>query len=144
MRILIDTQIIIWSYQKILTQSILAKMNEAERVCFSPMSIWEIAIKKRKYRHAQPSDTKIFWDSINFDECLKGLERETQIFGIRHTESDFRAIATMPGDHSDPFDLALISTAINRNMALMSSDTIFPKLKAEIPGFELISVKSPI
>ena len=117
MRILIDTQILIWAVIDSENLSAQARriMLGATEVFVSSASIWEIAIKAR----------------------LGKLEGNPNEFADAIVQSGFQEIAVMarhaakvydlPLYHRDPFDRLLIAQAISEPLRLLTADKVLAR-----------------
>ena len=115
MRVLLDTQIIIWvaTDDFRLTPAVRALITDAEtKVIFSVVSLWEIAIKagldRRDFRH---SAAAIRVGALRADWEELGIAGEHAL-----------AIANLPTIHGDPFDRLLVAQALVEGMTLLSAD----------------------
>ncbi len=120
MRILLDTQVILWA----LTDSprlsnaarsiLLAPTNE---IYFSSASIWEIAIKHRLAREDMP---------VSGSEAAR-LCRLAGYQELTITSAHAAATESLPPHHADPFDRILVAQAKTEPMQLLTHDSIIPK-----------------
>ena len=115
MRILLDTQHLIWAFIEPENISDTRKdliLNEENEIYYSPVSLWEIAIKygigKLKLNGITPET--LFYEIQDSFLMRKPLLDE-EIIGSYN----------IPREHKDPFDLMLIWQAIQSDMAFMSS-----------------------
>ncbi|HZP04315.1 MAG TPA: type II toxin-antitoxin system VapC family toxin [Terracidiphilus sp.] len=112
MRILLDTHALIWLMEANprLNDNASVLITDADEVCVSSASIWEVAIKARL--------GKIKTDPRELFELAQraGL-KELQV-SARH------AIVTrsLPLVHPDPFDRLLVAQAISEPMHLLTAD----------------------
>ena len=116
MRYLADTHILLWSFEssrKLSTDITAALQDRHAEVFFSPVSLWEIAIKyqlgKLSIHGVTPEE---FLDELDasFFDCLP---------------LDTRVVASsyqLPRLHGDPFDRMLIWQAISSGYTLLSVD----------------------
>ena len=115
MRYLLDTHVIIWLAENSPKLPLKVKklvqypMND---VFISSVSLWEIAIKMKL--------GKLDID-FTLDELLTAVEDSD--FGILQIESSYlKGLYALPFLHKDPFDRLLISTAINENLTIITTD----------------------
>lgn len=113
MRLLLDSQALLWS----LTEP--GRLRAAAReliehrssiVWYSPINLWELAIKRAKGRLR-------FADDI----LLSGIEEQSfreLTVATRHA----LAAASLPQHHADPFDRMLVAQARCEELTLVSSD----------------------
>jgi PIN domain nuclease of toxin-antitoxin system len=114
MRLLIDTQVFIWT---VLDSDKLGPkarqiMFDADEVSVSAASIWEIAIKTKI--------GKIEGDPSEFLEAIEASGfRELMISG-KHAAK----VHELPFHHRDPFDRLLIAQALTEPMKFLTTDTL--------------------
>ena len=119
MRLLLDTQALIWFYVDDPQLSGAAKeliLDPAHAKLVSPASYWEIAIKisKRKYSLTKPCEV-VMWEAID----LNG-------FAYLHIEPRHTALLTnMPFHHKDPFDRLIVAQALLEGVPIVSCDPQF-------------------
>ena len=91
------------------------------------MVVWEIAIKVKTGKLRIP-DHPLSWT-----EAL--VERHSLDFERRLADvSSLCAAADLPRLHRDPFDRVLVACALERNLAILTSDRIIPTY----PGVKVI------
>lgn len=112
--LLVDTHIALWALAQPerLTAAERALMTDdsVER-CLSPISIWEVAIKREAGRLKAPADLS------------SNLVRGFRLLDI--SGSLFEAAAELPRHHRDPFDRVLIAHALEGDMAVVTRDAAF-------------------
>jgi len=121
MRVLVDTQSVIWYFieSPLLSKKAHHIIDNPENQCLlSLASIWEMAIKLRKGGDL-------------------GLNGSLQDFIERVEEFDFEFLAISKSHiyktqklelfHNDPFDRLIIAQAIFENLHIISSDEVFDK-----------------
>ncbi len=91
--------------------------NEKGNLYFSSVSIWEIALLKKKGRIAI-KDLHKWKDEIISNSAIKIIDP---------TSSDMIDSALLPDHHKDPFDRLLIAQAVNNNSLMVSRDVIFSR-----------------
>lgn len=112
MRLLLDTQVLIWTLTnpKRLSEQARTAIAEGEnRVFVSLATPWEMAIKTALGKLAPPED---------LEEQLREQRFELLSIALRHT----RAVASLPLHHRDPFDRMLIAQAQVDRMTLVTTD----------------------
>lgn len=125
MKLLIDTQILIWYAQnnpKLTGNFIQLINNSSNEVFLSIVSLWEITIKKSLGK-------------LNFDISLNQIESIllANNFNILHFDvNDLQILLELPYYHSDPFDRMIISQAINGDYQLLSNDSKFKNYKVKL------------
>jgi PIN domain nuclease of toxin-antitoxin system len=112
LRLLLDTQVLIWALTKperLSKEARSAIAASENRVFVSLASPWEMAIKTALGNLAPPDD---------LESQLSEKRFELLPIALRHT----RAVASLPHHHRDPFDRMLIAQAQVDGMTLVTSD----------------------
>jgi PIN domain nuclease of toxin-antitoxin system len=114
-RFLLDTHLLIWSLDQ--TDRLPPEAREAIEaassiVLFSPISIWEIAIKLRLGRE----------DFLVQPGAIAEAALATGFIELRLNWRAAAAVATLPMHHRDPFDRMLIAQAIEESVPLFTVD----------------------
>lgn len=111
MRLLLDTQILIWSMldDPRLSPATRIVMDDADLVLVSAASLWEISIKRAKGRLDVPDDLADRVDLAGF-AALPVTAQHGWIAG------------SLPRIHLDPFDRVLIAQAIVEGLTILTSD----------------------
>ena len=115
MRLLLDTQIVIWAATDDPRLSAVARAligDAANQIFVSVVSLWEVAIKfslgRADFRHSaadlRTGMLRAGWEELD----MKG----------EHA----LAVSDLPGIHSDPFDRILLAQARWEDMKLLSAD----------------------
>ncbi|MDO9242904.1 MAG: type II toxin-antitoxin system VapC family toxin [Rhodocyclaceae bacterium] len=116
MRLLLDTQIVLWALTDDSRLGALARDligNPENEVYVSAASIWKIAIKHALGRGDIPvSGTRAA------ELCAQAGYRELPV-AWRHTA----LVDSLPPLHGDPFDRILVAQAVTEPMRLLSRDT---------------------
>lgn len=114
MRLLIDTQVFIWSVtaSRQLKMEARARLASAEVVYVSSASIWEIAIKSRL--------GKIEGDAEEFANAIEASGFVELPVTARHAA----AVAKLPLHHTDPFDRMLLAQAFTEPLRLVTADRV--------------------
>ena len=125
MRILLDTQVLLWASTEDPRLSSNAKkyLLDEHEIFFSVISYWEIVIK------FQTGKLKLLPDPITF------LENQSAIFQLKHLHVDFlhvENLTKLPLHHSDPFDRMLIAQAVSEHLPILSSDKQFKRYDIEV------------
>jgi PIN domain nuclease of toxin-antitoxin system len=121
--LLLDTHILLWVALESpkLPAAAAEYINEpSNKLIFSAVSIWEIAIKaslKRKNFTVSPDTLR--------KELLENDYEEIPVTG-----NDALAVFKLPNLHGDPFDRMLIAQAIVQGYSLLTSDPVV----ASYPG----------
>ena len=119
MKILIDTQSIIWFAENntLLSKTARIAIEDSENTCFVSMaSFWEMSIKINL--------GKLFVKGLTLTEFMDEVaENDFQTLDIQrpHILENER----LPLFHRDPFDRLIITQAIVDNMHIISSDDAF-------------------
>lgn len=118
---LIDTHVFIWFMMdpdKISKKVLKIIMNESNRICISPISFWEMAIKYQS--------KKLNLGKINILH-LPHIAEQYDFELLTPEPYDYVSIAQVPykENHHDPFDRMLIQQAIRNNLVLLSKDEKF-------------------
>lgn len=120
MRVLLDTHAIIWAIANDNRLSNKAKkaIESGDEVFWSPLSLWEIAIKISTKKES-------FGLSADWNSLIPTYLSENQFTKIDITAQHCAILTTLPFHHRDPFDRMLISTAQSEDLTLISRDTAF-------------------
>jgi len=102
---------------KRLSQEARSRMDGEAPVFHSPVSFWEIALK----RSGSGFDFEI---ETNWDEILPHALEDAVVPRIDLLASDCRKTEDLPMFHRDPFDRMLIAQALNRGLGILSRDDI--------------------
>ena len=125
MKLLVDTQLLIWSASstKLVPKAAAKLFNEPENLLyFSAASIWEIVIK---------SGTK----KVNFNVNARLLRRgllDNGYFEVPITGEHTLEVEHLPFWHKDPFDRILLAQAICEGMILVTTDEILSKYSGPV------------
>lgn len=118
---IIDTHVLLWMEsdpEKISRKVISILTTGTDNIFISMASIWEIAIKRslQKLEIAKPTLELI-------TDFQSGYNAEI----ITVELNDILAVEKLPYLHKDPFDRMIVSQAIERNIPVLSVDSIFDK-----------------
>ena len=114
MRLLLDTQIFIWTVidSEKLKSEARRIMLDATEIFISAASIWEIAIKAKIGKlEGNPKDFASAITDSGFSELM---------ISARHTAT----VYDLPLYHRDPFDRLLIAQALSEPLRLLTADKI--------------------
>ncbi len=119
MRLLLDTQILIWAYGQ--SRQLTAPMAEALRdpqneLFVSVVTIWEIVVKVQIGKLHLPLPAKQFVDYA---------QQEGRIQVLPVMKEHVWRVGELPLYHRDPFDRLLIAQAVVENLTLITSDAVF-------------------
>ena len=115
MKYLLDTHIILWAAIDVKKLSRKAKSlleNPDNILYFSPVSLWEIAIKHAKHPDQRPITS----------ERVKELALRMGLIELPVRSRHGVDIAKLPDIHNDPFDRMLITQARSDGLNLISHD----------------------
>ena len=114
MRLLLDTQVFIWSVtgSRRLKAATRTYLSSAEVVFVSSASIWEIAIKARL--------GKIDGAAADFVAAIEASGFEELPVSARHAA----AVANLPLHHTDPFDRLLLAQAFTEPLRFVTADGV--------------------
>jgi PIN domain nuclease of toxin-antitoxin system len=121
---LLDTHILLWTLvdpDKVPGPMRRLLEDRANRVWFSAVSIWEIAIKHSLGRDDFPVEPATIWKAA----------RETGLEELAVTAEHAVGVDTLPWLHRDPFDRLLAAQARAEGMKLLSMD---PDVNAYFSG----------
>ncbi len=117
MRLLIDTQLLVWSLVEParMPQNARSILDEpGHDFVFSAVSIWEVAIK---YALKRPDFT------LPPERIYKALV-DTGYRELPITSSAAARVATLPLHHRDPFDRLLVAQATDEGALLLTADAV--------------------
>lgn len=132
MKLLLDTHVLMWTAwlgepepSRSISPELLGLIcDEANEIFFSPINVWEIAIKSSLGRAAFMMDVHVF---------RKGL-LEARYTEVPITAEHAAAVAQLPPIHKDPFDRMLIAQAMVEGMTLVTNDRMIAKYPGPIRG----------
>jgi PIN domain nuclease of toxin-antitoxin system len=120
---LIDTNALLWyALDKARLSQRAAGVIREQDNCYSPASLWEMAIKsslgklRLRNQQGQPSDAKQF---------LLQLVRSLDLYALPIEFDDVAAVEALPLHHKDPFDRLLVVQAQRNHLPIVSADPVF-------------------
>ena len=119
MNYLVDTHVLIWAVANSAMLSSTARSvlsDPTGKFFFSPMSIWEIAIKHTKHPDEMPLDAA----------TAATLFQSAGFLELRPDAEQCAAVESLPSIHADPFDRILIAQAMAKRMSLVTHDHHIP------------------
>jgi PIN domain nuclease of toxin-antitoxin system len=119
MRILIDTQSIIWFAENNpqLSKAARAAMEDSENTCYISMaSFWEMSIKINL--------GKLYVNGLTLTEFMDEIE-ENAFKTLDILRPHILENERLPLHHRDPFDRLIIAQSIVENMPIITSDDAF-------------------
>jgi PIN domain nuclease of toxin-antitoxin system len=123
-RVLCDTCALIWlaTGDAKLSRVARAVIRDAELLCFSSISIWEIARKVKAGELEIPVSPAMFADMLVKRYGMKELPLDNAIM--------LRSSA-LPEIHKDPADRFIIATALLNDCVIVTGDRRFPEYGVE-------------
>jgi PIN domain nuclease of toxin-antitoxin system len=115
MKLLLDTHILLWA--AVNTLPYIAEQyisDESNVLFFSPVSIWEVVIKREMNRPDFTVDPAALYSGL----LDNGYEE------LRVTGKHALLVGSLPPLHKDPFDRILIAQAVSEGITLLTSDEI--------------------
>ena len=125
MKLLLDTHIVIWAAftPDRLSQSAQSLiMDEENELLFSPVNLWEVAIKRALGRRDFQFDSRVLRSNL----LLNGYHE------LPITSQHAVAIDQLPDIHKDPFDRLLIAQSMVEGILLLTSDPTVAKYPAPV------------
>jgi len=123
MKLLLDTQLLLWAAgapERLSEQARALLEDPANELLFSPVSLWEIAIKRGLGRTDFQVDARVLRRGL-----LDNGYAELPLTGEHAV-----AIEGLPPLHKDPFDRILVAQAMVEGIVLLTADTML----AQYPG----------
>ena len=119
MRVLLDTQVLLWMFARSGRLSPTARdtlSNGDNELFFSIAGYWEIGIKASlgKLRLAE-----------GWEEVIPKEIAHNGIVWLPISPSHVHAVSQLPWPHRDPFDRIMIAQATAEELAVVTSDTVF-------------------
>jgi PIN domain nuclease of toxin-antitoxin system len=123
-RVLCDTCALIWlaTGDERLSRKARAVIRDAELLCFSSISIWEIARKVKSGELEIPISPTLFTDMLIKQYSMKELPLDNAVM--------LRSSA-LPEIHKDPADRFIIATALLNDCVVVTGDRRFPEYGIE-------------
>ena len=124
-RILCDTCALIWlsTGDARLSRAARTAMRDAELLCFSSISTWEIARKVKAGELDIPVTPALFADMLERHYGMKELPLDNAVM--------LRA-SSLPEIHKDPADRFIIATAFLNDCVVATGDRRFPEYGVEV------------
>lgn len=125
MKVLLDTQLLIWTTSLIERLPDVAREiieDGANTIVFSVASIWEVAIKSALQKPGftiDPTDLRRSLLANDFAELTVAAPHAIGVF-------------TLPLIHRDPFDRILIAQAAAETLTLLTSDSLIGRYPGDI------------
>jgi PIN domain nuclease of toxin-antitoxin system len=121
MSLLLDTHVILWwlTDDPALAEDLKARLDEDPDVYFSPISVWEVAIKQSIGKLRDPAD-------------LAEAVRDSGFRELPVTARHAVAAGQLPLVHRDPFDRMLVAQARCEGFTLVSHDPALQKYDVDL------------
>jgi PIN domain nuclease of toxin-antitoxin system len=123
MRLLLDTQLLLWAagpIERLSPQTRDLINDPANEISFSVANIWEVAIKYGRGREDFQIDPRLLRRGL-----LDNGYQELMVTGEHAV-----AVAGLPPIHRDPFDRMLVAQSIVEGIMLLTADPVV----AQYPG----------
>ena len=117
MKLLLDTHLLLWAAtqpQRLSAEALALFNNPDNELCFSAVSIWEVAIKRGLDRSDFQVDVRQFRRGLVDNGYLE----------LAMTSLHAVAIDLLPAVHRDPFDRMLVAQASVEGFPLLTSDAV--------------------
>ena len=117
--VLLDTHVFLWWIEDSprLSRRARAAIADRDHECLvSLASVWEMAIKARLGKLRLPKPVGAF------------VPEQLHANGFQQLDIGFREVArveVLPDHHRDPFDRLLIAQALERDVPIITTDTVF-------------------
>jgi PIN domain nuclease of toxin-antitoxin system len=121
MSLLVDTHVVLWwlADDATLTADLRARLDHDPDVYLSPVTIWEIAIKRSLGKLDKPAD-------------LAERVRDSGFRPLNITAEHGLVAGRLPLIHRDPFDRMLIAQAQVEHLTLVTRDSEIPKYDVDV------------
>lgn len=125
MRFLLDTHLLLWAAAEPEQLSSVARSlitDQGNTLLFSPVSIWEVAIKRGLGRSDFTFDPRLLRRGLlqnDYEELPLSSEHSVAVDGL-------------PQLHKDPFDRILLAQATVEGMTLLTSDPVVARYPAPV------------
>ena len=123
-RVLCDTCALVWlaTGSARLSRTARSVIRDAELLCFSSISIWEVARKVKSGELEIPVSPTMFADMLVKQYGMKELPLDNAVM--------LRSSA-LPEIHKDPADRFIIATALLNDCVVVTGDRRFPEYGVE-------------
>jgi PIN domain nuclease of toxin-antitoxin system len=98
-------------------------LDSSNTIYLSVVSAWEMAIKISKGKLELPKSL----DDLIFESCIKDgyTILDLDIFSVLNSKN-------LPNHHQHPFARMLISQAINHDLTIITTDSVFPQYQVKL------------
>lgn len=123
MKILIDTQLLLWAAEgRLFSSAAEYILDETNDLLFSSASIWEIVIKNGLGRADFSVDPKSLYFGL--------LDND---YNELHVTSGHALLTgSMPAIHKDPFDRVLLAQSVSEGVPILTTDSMLAKYPANV------------
>lgn len=121
---LLDTMVLIWHLtgSDRLSKKAKAIIQNGGNF-YSPVSLWELAIKSRIGRVSLSIDSQ----PVSARTFVVTVADRLQLSLLNLTFEDFASVESLETYHQDPFDHLLITQSKRNNLPIVSSDSVFDR-----------------
>ena len=126
MKLLVDTHTLLWaidSPERLGNRAREALTDPRNRISFSTVSLWEIAIKVSVGR----LDLRADWPDL-----IESARRHLRASWLFLEPGHCHKVGDLPWHHRDPFDRMLVAQAIAEGMTLISRDRSMPRYAVRV------------
>ncbi len=125
---LLDTMVLIWHLMGSdrLSKKAKAVIQQGGNF-YSPVSLWELAIKNRLGRVSLSIDGQ----PVSARTLIVTVVKELQLNLLNLTFEDFASVESLETHHQDPFDHLLITQSKRNNLPIVSSDSVFDRYEIQ-------------
>lgn len=118
--LLLDTCAVLWlaSGNRSLSKSARSSISDAQMVCVSPVTAWEIAVKTSKGKIVLPCPAREWFDAV---------VQRYDIDVLKVSSDEMLRAAELPWIHKDPAGRFIIATALENDFTVVTADGNFPK-----------------
>ncbi len=125
MKLLLDTHLLLWAASapdRLSMRAVSMIEDTGNELMFSPVSIWEVAIKRSLGRDDFRADPRLLRRGL--------VDNQYQELGVTSTHAI--EVDNLPPIHKDPFDRFLIAQAIAEGITLVTVDEVVARYPAPI------------
>ncbi len=119
MRLLLDTNALLWWHAGKLRPAAVRTVQQADLVFVSAVSTWEIAIKRALGKLKMEDTVETVLEAYGFQPLQAS---------VRHGD----LLRSLPLHHRDPFDRLLIAQALDEGLTILTSDRAFEPYRVPV------------
>lgn len=119
MRLLLDTNALIWWHAGELRPATALAVQRADLVVVSAVSAWEIAIKRALGK-------------LKMEDTVEDLANQYGFLALTATIRHGDLLRNLPRHHHDPFDRLLIVQAMDEGLTILTSDRAFEPYRVPV------------